>query len=98
MATNLVKTRVKGTSNLVARSWTTTKGERRTRYYIRFRDWKGVDLFTVGKLLGHKTNQQTQRYAHLAPDHMHSAVEQTARVLFALEVPRHMPHEAIAAA
>lgn len=43
MATNLHKTRVKGTMNLVARSWTTTKGERRTRYYVRFRDWKGVD-------------------------------------------------------
>lgn len=43
MASHLLKTRVKGTSNLVARSWTTTKGERRTRYYIRFRDWKGVD-------------------------------------------------------
>jgi integrase len=52
----------------------------------------GVDLFTVGKLLGHKTIQQTQRYAHLAPDHMHSAVEQTARVLFASDVPRLMPH------
>lgn len=43
MATHLSKTRVKGTSNLVARSWTTTQGERRTRYYVRFRDWKGVD-------------------------------------------------------
>jgi integrase len=52
-----------------------------------------IDLFTVGKLLGHKTIQQTQRYAHLAPDHMRSAVELTARVLFALDVPRDMPHE-----
>jgi integrase len=56
----------------------------------------GVDLFTVGKLLGHKTIQQTQRYAHLAPDHMRSAIEQTARALFAPEVPRHMPHETVA--
>jgi site-specific recombinase XerD len=39
----------------------------------------GVNLFTAGKLLGHKTIQQTQRYTHLAPDHMRSAVEQTAR-------------------
>jgi integrase len=58
----------------------------------------GVDLFTVGKLLGHKTIQQTQRYAHLAPDHMRSAVEQTARALFAPDMPRHMPHETISVA
>ena len=57
----------------------------------------GVDLFTVGKLLGHKTIQQTQRYAHLAPEHMRSAVEQTARALFAPDVPRHMSHETISA-
>jgi len=58
----------------------------------------GVDLFTVGKLLGHKTIQQTQCYAHPAPDHMRSAVEQATRALFAPDMPRHMPHEAIAAA
>lgn len=43
MATDLRKTRVKGVPNLLARSWTTNRGERRTRYYVRFRDWKGVD-------------------------------------------------------
>jgi integrase len=58
----------------------------------------GVDLFTVGKLLGHKTIQQTQRYAHLVPDHMRTAVEQTAQALFAPDVPRLGPHEAISAA
>ncbi len=58
----------------------------------------GVDLFTVGKLLGHRTIQQTQRYAHLAPDHMRNAVEQTAHVLFALDTPRDVPHEAVSAA
>jgi site-specific recombinase XerD len=58
----------------------------------------GVDLFTVGKLLGHRTIQQTQRYAHLAPDHMRSAVEQTARVLFAPDVPRQVPQETSAVA
>lgn len=58
----------------------------------------GVDLFTVGKLLGHKTIQQTQRYAHLAPDHMRSAVEQTARALFAPHMPREVPRETISAA
>jgi site-specific recombinase XerD len=55
----------------------------------------GVDLFTVGKLLGHKTIRQTQRYAHLAPDHMRNTVEQTARALFAPDVPCHMQREAI---
>jgi integrase len=54
----------------------------------------GTDLYTVGKLLGHKTIQQTQRYAHLAPDHMRSTVEQTAKALFASDVPRTVPHKA----
>lgn len=43
VATELTKTRVKNVPNLLARSWTTSKGEHRTRYYVRFRDWKGVD-------------------------------------------------------
>lgn len=58
----------------------------------------GIDLYTVGRILGHKTIQQTQRYAHLAPDHMRSAVEQTARALFAPDMPREVPHETISAA
>lgn len=35
---------------------------------------KGVDIYTVGKLLGHSKVQTTQIYAHLAPDHLKSAV------------------------
>jgi len=35
---------------------------------------KGVDLRTVGELLGHRTFQMTMRYAHLAADHKHGAV------------------------
>jgi site-specific recombinase XerD len=35
----------------------------------------GVDLRTVAKLMGHRTIQVTMRYAHLAPDHLRSAVE-----------------------
>ncbi len=35
----------------------------------------GVDLRTVGKILGHKTAQITLRYAHLAPDHLKGAVD-----------------------
>ena len=36
---------------------------------------RGVDLATVHKLLGHKDITTTMRYAHLAPDHLKSAVE-----------------------
>lgn len=35
---------------------------------------KGVDLRTVGELLGRRTFQMTVRYAHLAADHKHAAV------------------------
>ena len=34
----------------------------------------GVDLVAVQKLMIHKTIQMTMRYAHLAPDHLKSAV------------------------
>lgn len=42
-----------------------------------FASWlvqRGVDLFTVQKLMGHETMAMTQRYAHLAPDHLQAAV------------------------
>jgi site-specific recombinase XerD len=35
---------------------------------------KGVDLRTVAKLLGHRDIRVTMRYAHLAPEHLRSAV------------------------
>jgi integrase len=35
----------------------------------------GVDLRTVGELMGHTTIQMTMRYAHLAPSHTASAVD-----------------------
>lgn len=35
----------------------------------------GVDLFAVGKVLGHASYQSTQRYAHLASDTLLAAVE-----------------------
>lgn len=34
----------------------------------------GVDLYTTQKLMGHKSNQMTQRYAHLAPGHLENAI------------------------
>jgi integrase len=35
---------------------------------------RGVDLYRVQKLLGHASPVMTQRYAHLAPDHLADAV------------------------
>jgi len=35
---------------------------------------RGVDLLTVKELLGHSTIAQTERYAHLAPDHKAHAI------------------------
>jgi site-specific recombinase XerD len=35
----------------------------------------GVDIRTVGELLGHRSLQMTMRYAHLAPAHNAAAVD-----------------------
>jgi integrase len=35
----------------------------------------GVDIRTVGELLGHKSLTMTMRYSHLAPDHNQAAVD-----------------------
>jgi site-specific recombinase XerD len=48
----------------------------------------GVDLRTVGELLGHRTAQMTLRYAHLAPSHTASAVD---RLVTAQPVPEPTP-------
>jgi len=39
----------------------------------------GVDLFTVQKLLGHKSTKMTQRYAHLQPDSVVNAMSRISR-------------------
>ena len=42
-----------------------------------FASWlaiKGVSLYTIKELLGHKSIAMTQRYAHLSPDSRQSAV------------------------
>jgi integrase len=36
---------------------------------------RGVDLYTVAALAGHKSIKMTQRYAHLSPEKLRSAVE-----------------------
>ena len=35
---------------------------------------KGVDLYQVQRLLGHKSNAMTQRYSHLSAEHLRDAV------------------------
>ena len=35
----------------------------------------GADLYTVQTLMGHSTLLMTQRYSHLAPDHLKKAVD-----------------------
>jgi integrase len=35
---------------------------------------QGIDLYTVGQLLGHRTPRMTQRYAYLSPQYMAGAV------------------------
>jgi hypothetical protein len=34
----------------------------------------GVDILSIGKVLGQKTISMTRRYAHLSPGHLHNAV------------------------
>jgi site-specific recombinase XerD len=36
---------------------------------------RGVGLYEVSKLLGHGSVVTTQRYAHLAPEHLAGAVD-----------------------
>jgi site-specific recombinase XerD len=39
----------------------------------------GVDLYTVGKVLGHRDSRSTQRYAHLRDDTLTTAVGQIGK-------------------
>lgn len=52
----------------------------------------GVDLFTVGKLLGHQDVTTTARYAHLSPEHLQEAAEKgslTETVTRSVTNPKH---------
>ena len=39
----------------------------------------GLDLYTVGRLLGHADTASTERYAHLADEHVVKAAGRTDR-------------------
>ena len=52
----------------------------------------GVDLYTLAKILGHRTINMVQRYAHLAPAHLQAATTQAAAAIFARDVPQEVPH------
>jgi len=41
---------------------------------------KGVDLYTVSKLLGHQNIATTARYAHLELEHLKGATDKVAEV------------------
>ena len=41
---------------------------------------EGVDLHTIGELLGHSSADMTKRYAHLSPKHKTMAVELLSKV------------------
>jgi hypothetical protein len=45
----------------------------------------GVDLHTVGELLGHRTAQMTKRYAHLSANQKQAAVERISEVQSAIK-------------
>ncbi len=51
----------------------------------------GVDLLTVQKLGGWRTLSMVQRYGHLAPGHLRSAVERLVASGLAVELARNLP-------
>jgi site-specific recombinase XerD len=53
---------------------------------------RGTDLYTVSKLLTHKSTAVTQRYAHLADEHLRDAANKAGR--FLTEKPK-SEHEVI---
>lgn len=49
--------------------------------YASHAEMNGLDLYIVGRLLGHADVATTERYAHLADDHVHKAAGKISRVV-----------------
>jgi integrase len=49
----------------------------------------GVDLLTVGKILGHTNYQTTERYAHLADETLRKASDRVSNVMAGAIAPKH---------
>jgi len=73
----------------INRSWKTAKrraGIKNFRFhdlrhtYASYLRMAGVDLHTIGELLGHSSADMTKRYAHLSPKHKTMAVELLSKV------------------
>jgi len=47
----------------------------------------GIDLLSIGKILGHKTLSMTQRYAHLSPGHLRNAVAAIGAAMSSNQTP-----------
>lgn len=72
----------------IQRNWERAR-EKVGLHGMHFHDWRhsaaselinaGVDLYTVGRVLGHKDSRSTQRYAHLAVDTLTAAVSKIGR-------------------
>lgn len=70
--------------NTIKRAWATARDEAKLRG-LRIHDLRhsaasfmangGIDLFTIGRILGHADHQSTMRYSHLANDTLMAAVE-----------------------
>ena len=66
-------------------------------YNFRFHDLRhtaasfmamaGIDLLSIGKILGHKTIGMTKRYAHLSPGHLRNAVDAIDRAMASDKTP-----------
>ncbi|WP_160730737.1 site-specific integrase [Pontixanthobacter luteolus] len=70
--------------NTIKRAWATARKEAKVSG-LRIHDLRhsaasfmangGIDLFTIGRILGHADHQSTMRYSHLANDTLLAAVE-----------------------
>jgi integrase len=55
----------------------------------------GTPLYTVGKLLGHSSSAMTERYSHLAPDHLREAVNSLNDMITHVEPKTDADQEAV---